>query len=53
MTAVRCKACGAEPAKGALVCPACGAKLPKTVSPLPLMVAGLIVAALLMFWFGR
>jgi hypothetical protein len=53
MGANKCMACGIEVVGGATKCPACGAKLRKTVSPLPIMIGGLILAAVIMALFGR
>lgn len=53
MAEIRCKGCGIEVNGAVSKCPACGTKLGKTVSPLALMIAGLIVAAAILALFGR
>jgi predicted nucleic acid-binding Zn ribbon protein len=53
MRSSKCKVCGMEMSDGATHCPACGGKMRKMMSPLPIMIAGLVLAAVIMAFFGR
>jgi predicted nucleic acid-binding Zn ribbon protein len=53
MRSSKCTVCGMEMSDGATHCPACGAKMRKLVSPLPIMIAGLVLAGVIMAVFGR